>query len=692
MIMGDLTFHTIEEYLQNHKEHAWSATESRFSKKCLKNPKFSQFLFGSSVLIDRLKNKAPQKISFGRGGEISELPKKWDWRNDASGGWVTPVKDQDECKSCVAFGTIAALESVLMIHHFKDNSKPLDYSEAFLYFCLGKKTCNEGWIMDDALECIMRDGVPIEKCLPYQITANCDKKCPKWMQFIGPTKNITYNYTNNNITEMKRRIKEYGPQIAAMEVWADFKYYKNGVYKPIPFGDGNDLEGHHCICVVGYDDTRNCWICKNSWSGDWGDGGFFMIDYYSCRILEFGFYTIIPGQQSGDNTGGQKQVDFSKIEKYLAGHKEFKWLASETVLSTKIKKNPELSKVMFGSAVSIDKIKQKATEKIAFGFGVKKSSLPTSWDWRVDSGGGWTTSVKDQESCGSCVAFGTVAALESALMIQYYRNNSKVLDLSEAFLFFCSGQRNCDAGWYMDDALQSVMRDGVPPENCLPYRIDADCTQKCNNWQNLVGPTKEISYNYVNNNPEDMKRRIKEYGPQIAAMEVWGDFIYYKGGIYKPIPESEGNVLYGYHCVCVVGYDDGQNCWICKNSWSDGWGDGGYFKMDYNSCRIVEFGFYTIIALPAVDKKVVDAFDHLKKVYYFDVFEDSEVDLYQLLKLNQNNMLFLEKLLAVVDKIVESKLEDRINKIKNVFIFHDLIEELKIAKKFLVEQIETKKK
>src|SRR6478736_9204838 len=44
----------------------------------------------------------------------SGLPAKVDWRNK-SGNWVTPIRDQQYCGSCVAFATVAVLESMVRI-------------------------------------------------------------------------------------------------------------------------------------------------------------------------------------------------------------------------------------------------------------------------------------------------------------------------------------------------------------------------------------------------------------------------------------------------------------------------------------------------------------------------------------------------------------------------------------------------
>ena len=45
----------------------------------------------------------------------------------------------------------------------------------------------------------------------------------------------------------------------------------------------------------------------------------------------------------------------------------------------------------------------------------------------------------------------------------------------------------------------------------------------------------------------------------------------------------------------MIGYDDTQNCWICKNSWGTGWGEDGYFKIAYGQCGMgTEFPFYAV--------------------------------------------------------------------------------------------------
>ena len=72
--------------------------------------------------------------------------------------------------------------------------------------------------------------------------------------------------------------------------------------------------------------------------------------------------------------------------------------------------------------------------------------LPKSIDWEKN---GKVTSVKNQGNCGSCWAFSTVGAIESALAIK----KNKLIDLSEQQLMDCSKDYDNDScnGGLMDD-------------------------------------------------------------------------------------------------------------------------------------------------------------------------------------------------------------------------------------------------
>jgi hypothetical protein len=58
----------------------------------------------------------------------------------------------------------------------------------------------------------------------------------------------------------------------------------------------------------------------------------------------------------------------------------------------------------------------------------------------------------------------------------------------------------------------------------------------------------------------------------------------------------------GGHAVLIVGYDDDEEYFIVKNSWGTGWGESGYFRIDYSQLtNDVGFGQYTLAYETEVD-------------------------------------------------------------------------------------------
>lgn len=204
------------------------------------------------------------------------LPPAYDLRNVDGRNFVTPVKDQGGCGSCVAFGVVATAEATLKLD-LQDPDLDVDLSEAHLYFCQGRH-CDDGWWVDQALEAFRRHGVADELCFPY---ADSDQSCsnlcgdaPARLTFVGNWRRYV------TAASMKTWLTSVGPLVACFSVYEDFITYGSGVYRHVT----GDFLGGHCVSVVGYDDELGCWICKNSWGRFWGSSGFFQIAYGNCGI------------------------------------------------------------------------------------------------------------------------------------------------------------------------------------------------------------------------------------------------------------------------------------------------------------------------------------------------------------------------------------------------------------------------
>jgi C1A family cysteine protease len=219
------------------------------------------------------------------------------------------------------------------------------------------------------------------------------------------------------------------------------------------------------------------------------------------------------------------------------------------------------------------------------------SDFPPAWDWRNLAGTDWTTSVRDQQACGACVAFAAVAVMETMLK-RHYGNASLQPDLSEAHLFFCGCGNCCNQGWWPTYALNYAQRSGVPSEVCFPYQgRDLSCSESCVDWSD--GAVKVVSWQEVLETGA-RKEWLANRGPMIGCMAIYRDFFSYLDGVYR---HTLGDLV-GYHAVCVVGYSESDQAWICKNSWGTEWGQAGWFRIGYHECGIdTQFAMYGVDAV-----------------------------------------------------------------------------------------------
>jgi C1A family cysteine protease len=207
-------------------------------------------------------------------------PAAFDWRNANGANYITPIKDQGGCGSCVAFASCATIEGTFRVQR-SDPNLNVDLSEAHLFYCLGRAvgvTCGTGWLPEPAMEAAKNTGITDEGCYPYTAEdQNCTGLCGDWQ---SRAIKLTGHHTVGSAADMKTWISTRGPLAACFIVYDDFFSYRSGVYSHVT---GNQAGGH-CVSILGYDDVAGCWICKNSWGAGWGDSGFFRIAYGQCAI------------------------------------------------------------------------------------------------------------------------------------------------------------------------------------------------------------------------------------------------------------------------------------------------------------------------------------------------------------------------------------------------------------------------
>lgn len=210
-------------------------------------------------------------------------------------------------------------------------------------------------------------------------------------------------------------------------------------------------------------------------------------------------------------------------------------------------------------------------------------ALPMEFDWRNIGGKNYLSPVRNQGNCGSCYAFATMAMFESRIRI--LTNNTQTPVLSTQDIVSCSEySQGCNGGFayliskYAEDF-------GLVQEPCFPYKgQDAPCQEK--KCVRQFG----TRYHYVGGfygacNEVLMRLELVNNGPIAVGFEVYNDFVNYKSGIYHHtgLTDKFNPFQLTNHAVLAVGYGadkkTGEKYWIVKNSWGEGWGENGYFRI-----------------------------------------------------------------------------------------------------------------
>mmetsp|Transcript_28792 Transcript_28792/g.38397 ORF Transcript_28792/g.38397 Transcript_28792/m.38397 type:complete len:409 (+) Transcript_28792:21-1247(+) len=224
--------------------------------------------------------------------------------------------------------------------------------------------------------------------------------------------------------------------------------------------------------------------------------------------------------------------------------------------------------------------------------------------------------VRDQSNCGSCWAHGTTEALNDRICISTGGNFTTLLSVADTtaccnFLqcqsMGCNGgQVGSPWGWFKSKGVVSGGDFGssgtcynYTMEQCA-HHVDSKTLPLCDDVKK-VAPTcsktcpdeSSLSYDddkhfsassYGLRGVDDIKADIQKYGTVTSAFTVYEDFLTYKSGVYQ---HSTGSAL-GGHAIKTIGWgtENGEDYWLCVNSWNNTWGDEGTFKIKMGDCGI----------------------------------------------------------------------------------------------------------
>jgi len=226
----------------------------------------------------------------GDGASLDALPSSCNW---CSLGGCTPVRDQGQCGSCWAFGTVGPLESAILIQ----DGLSKDLAEQYLVSCnTDGWGCDGGFWAHDYHEWKLGasgtgPGAVYEADFPYTATdAACNgsythhETIADWV-YIGNDSSVP------STDAIKQAILDHGPVSAAVCVNSAFQRYTGGVFT----GSWFCFTINHAIVLTGWDDSKGAWRLRNSWGPDWGEDGYMWIAYGAQYVGYSANYVVYNG-------------------------------------------------------------------------------------------------------------------------------------------------------------------------------------------------------------------------------------------------------------------------------------------------------------------------------------------------------------------------------------------------------------
>ena len=191
------------------------------------------------------------------------------------------VYDQGQLGSCTANAIAAALEFDQMKQHLTPVFVP---SRLFIYYneraMEGTTGTDSGAQIRDGIKSVGSQGTCTESEWPYDITkfamqppANCYQDAPQ-------NRALAYQRLVNNLNQMRACLASGFPFVFGMTVYESFESAAVAQSGQVPMPAPNEQSiGGHAVLAVGYDDSQQTFLVRNSWGVSWGMQGYFALPY-----------------------------------------------------------------------------------------------------------------------------------------------------------------------------------------------------------------------------------------------------------------------------------------------------------------------------------------------------------------------------------------------------------------------------
>jgi C1A family cysteine protease len=206
---------------------------------------------------------------------LTALPTSADLRSKCP-----PVYDQGQLGSCTANAIAGAIEFDLM----KENKTEFMPSRLFIYYneraIEGTVDSDSGAQIRDGIKSVADLGDCPEDLWPYDINKFTGKPSQNCYDSAVQHKAVQYQRVIRDLNQMKGCLASGYPFVFGFTVYQSFESQEVAQtgHASMP-SSGEQAVGGHAVLGVGYDDSQNWFIVRNSWGTSWGMKGYFTLPY-----------------------------------------------------------------------------------------------------------------------------------------------------------------------------------------------------------------------------------------------------------------------------------------------------------------------------------------------------------------------------------------------------------------------------
>lgn len=191
------------------------------------------------------------------------------------------VYNQGELGSCTANAIGAAYE---FDEIKQDEDNIFIPSRLFIYYnernMENTTDSDSGASIRDGIKTINKFGVCSEKSWPYDISKFTLKPTDECYREATNHISVRYHRLEQTLYDMKSCLNDGFPFVFGFTVFESFESEKVAETGEMSMPDTNEASlGGHAVMAVGYDDSKQQFIIRNSWGSDWGDKGYFYMPY-----------------------------------------------------------------------------------------------------------------------------------------------------------------------------------------------------------------------------------------------------------------------------------------------------------------------------------------------------------------------------------------------------------------------------